>query len=214
LNYEHVEAVSYKKRILLICLDDPSALRKSLAKRVSTRPESSALLMPENAEKKLNYPRLIKVLRNFGLTIIENRDVSTNSNKDIYDVFISYKSKDSLYAKIIYDILRSQGLKVFYSRESLPRLGSDEYREQIDLAIDHCRHMVIVTSNVDHIISRWVKYEWGLFLGEKLAGRKTGNLLTILADGLSVESLPISLRNREAIPLVKGEIERLLEFIR
>ena len=47
-----------------------------------------------------------------------------------------------------------------------------------------------------------------------IAGRKKGNLITILAEGLSVENLPISLRNREAIPLVKGEIESLLEFVK
>ena len=131
-----------------------------------------------------------------------------------FDVFISYKSEDSRYAKILCTILQSKNLNVFFSKESLPRLGSDEYREQIDLAIDRSRHMIIVSSKAHHVLSQWIKYEWGLFLGEKLAGRKKGNLITILAEGLSVQNLPISLRNREAIPLLKGEIEHLLEFVK
>ena len=214
LNYEYIEAVSYKKRMLLICLNSPSALRQSLAKRISTRPESSGLFLPENNETEINYLRLIEVLRKVGLTIVEKTDISAEGNAENFDVFISYKSKDTLYAKLVYDILCSQGLKVFYSKESLPRMGSDEYREQIDLVIDQSKNMVIVASSGEHIMSRWIKYEWGLFLGEKLAGRKKGNLITILAEGLSVENLPISLRNREAIPLVKGEIESLLEFVK
>ncbi len=43
-----------------------------------------------------------------------------------YDVFISYKSEDAAQAREVYEFLQAQGLQVFFSRESLPRLGSDE----------------------------------------------------------------------------------------
>ncbi len=131
-----------------------------------------------------------------------------------YDVFISYKSEDTAYATEVYEILKSRGLKVFFSRESLPKLGSDEYHEQIDLAIEKARHMVVVTSSGEHALAKWVNYEWRLFLGEKLAGRKAGNLVTVIAGGMSIGDLPISLRHREVIQLIPPDLERLFEYLR
>lgn len=131
-----------------------------------------------------------------------------------YDVFISYKSEDAEYAREVYNLLKSHGLRVFFSRESLPRLGSDEYHEQIDLAIERAHHMVIVTTSGEHAMAKWVKYEWRLFLGEKLAGRKNGNLVTVIAGGMDIGDLPISLRNREVVQLMPGDKERLLEYLK
>jgi hypothetical protein len=131
-----------------------------------------------------------------------------------YDVFISYKSEDALSAQDVYDMLKGQGLRVFFSRESLPRLGSDEYHEQIDLAIEKSRHMVVVTTSGEHALSKWVNYEWRLFLGEKLAGRKAGNLVTVIAGDMTIEELPIGLRHREVIRLAPGERERLVGFLK
>lgn len=131
-----------------------------------------------------------------------------------FDVFISYKSEDSQFAQQVFEHLRAHGLNVFFSKESLPQLGSDEYHEQIDRAIERARHMVVVASAPAHLESQWVKYEWRLFLGEKLAGRKPGNLVTVTAGDLAIGDLPISLRHREVIPLAPGELDRLLEFLR
>jgi hypothetical protein len=131
-----------------------------------------------------------------------------------YDVFISYKSEDAPHARDVYEFLRAQGLSVFFSRESLPRLGSDEYHEQIDLAIEKARHMVIVTTSGEHTMAKWVNYEWRLFLGEKLAGRKTGNLVSVIAGDMTIGDLPISLRNREVLQLTPADLGRLLEYLK
>jgi len=177
-------------------------------------------VLPEGETKDINYNSLFNLLKKKGCIQKQTSDRNDGDAGNVdgvnqsFDVFISYKSEDSRFARALYKFLISRGFSVFYSKESLPQLGSDEYREQIDLAIDRSQHMIIVASKSHYVISQWVKHEWGLFLGEKLAGRKKGNLITILAEGLSVENLPISLRNREAIPLVKGEIERLLEFVK
>jgi hypothetical protein len=131
-----------------------------------------------------------------------------------YDVFISYKSEDTAHAREVYEFLKAQGLRVFFSRESLPRLGSDEYHEQIDLAIERARHMVIVTTSGEHTMAKWVNYEWRLFLGEKLAGRKTGNLVSVIAGDMTIGDLPISLRNREVLQLTPADLGRLLEYVK
>jgi hypothetical protein len=131
-----------------------------------------------------------------------------------FDVFLCYKSADVQYANEVTELLNSRGLRVFFSRDSLPTLGSDEYREQIDLAVESAQHMVVVTSSGEHTNSTWVKYEWGLFLGEKLAGRKSGNLVTVIVGDMAIDDLPISLRHREVIRFVPGERERLFEYLK
>ena len=103
---------------------------------------------------------------------------------------------------------------MFFSRESLPRLGSDEYHEQIDLAIEKARHMVLVTTSGEHARAKWVDYEWRLFLGEKLAGRKTGKLVSVIAGSMTIGDLPIALRHREVIQLTPGDLGRLLQYVK
>jgi hypothetical protein len=142
-----------------------------------------------------------------------NSSYHTKNPSRIVDVFISYKSEDTEYAKEIYEYLASQNFEVFFSKESLPQLGSDEYHEQIDIAIERARNMVVVASTSDNVMAKWVKYEWRLFLGEKLAGRKPGNLVTVIAGDMKIEDLPIALRNREVIALIPGEFEKLQRYI-
>jgi hypothetical protein len=74
--------------------------------------------------------------------------------------------------------------------------------------------MVVVASSGKHALAKWVQYEWRLFLGERLAGRKTGNLVTVIAGEAAIADLPISLRNREVVGLASGEQERLCEYLR
>lgn len=131
-----------------------------------------------------------------------------------HDVFISYKSEDAAHAQQVCEFLKAHGVRVFFSRESLPRLGSDEYHEQIDLAIERARHMVLVTTSGEHARAKWVDYEWRLFLGEKLAGRKKGKLVSVIAGSMMIGDLPIALRHREVIPLTPGDLERLLQYVK
>lgn len=132
---------------------------------------------------------------------------------DFYDVFISHKSGDAKHALQVYDFLVSRGLRVFFSKESLPRLGSSEYHKQIDLAIDRARHMVVVASCRENLEARWVEYEWRMFLQLILKGRKNGNLLSVLAEDMDVDTLPNALSGFEAIRLMPGELERLLGYV-
>ena len=131
-----------------------------------------------------------------------------------FDVFISYKSEDTEHAQKVYNFLQSQGLRVFFSEESLPHLGKDEYHEQIDIAIDKAHHMVVVTSSAENVGARWVEYEWRLFMKEKLGFGKEGNLITVIAGDMSIRQLPICLRNLEVIELIPGKVERLLEYVK
>jgi hypothetical protein len=125
------------------------------------------------------------------------------------DVFISRKSADATLAKKIYHFLKNTGLEVFESDETLPKLGSSDYRKAIDKALDECKHMIVVGSAVENISSSWVEAEWGFYIGEKRAGRKEGNILTVITNKIKIEELPASLRYYEVIYFSKENFEKI-----
>src|SRR5581483_625412 len=98
-----------------------------------------------------------------------------------WDVFISKNSKDGPHARKVHDFLTGRGLKVFLSEVSLPESGSADFGEGIEQAMEECRHLVVVASSKEHLESKWVQAEWRMFLNEVRSGRKSGNVLTVLA---------------------------------
>ncbi len=129
-------------------------------------------------------------------------------------IFISAKSEDYEYAARVHGFVVGKGLRVFFSRQSLPELGNADYGDQIDAALDEAAHMVVVTTSRTHVTSEWVKAEWRLFINEKRSGRKAGNLLTVIAGGMKIEQLPVTLRGFEVVPLTMEGLERLLAFVK
>lgn len=99
-----------------------------------------------------------------------------------YDVFISCKSEDYIYAEGIYKYLKDNGIKVFLASTELRRLGESEYRKAISTALKAAHHMIVFASKPEYIDARWVYYEWDMFVNAKLKGFKPGNIVTILKD--------------------------------
>ncbi len=132
-----------------------------------------------------------------------------------YDVFLSFKSEDEILAKKVYDYLTQSGKEVFYSKETLPRLGESEYEEMIFEALDRSRHMVLIGSNPDYLKTAWVKDEWSTFNNEIREGRKKGNLVLLLADDIVGDKgrLPGQLRQREIVKMSEFR-SRLLPYLR
>lgn len=129
------------------------------------------------------------------------------------DVFISANSCDFQFAGEVYDFLDQHGLSVFFSERSLPKLGISDYRKEIDKALDHTKHMVVVASSRGNVESRWVEAEWGIFVNEMRSGRKNGNLITVVTEGLSIDKLPPSLRYYEVISLNKDGLKKLVSYL-
>ncbi len=127
--------------------------------------------------------------------------------------FISAKSEDYSYAREVYRYLKAHNVGAFLSDESLPELGSSDYRKEIDRALDQAEHMVVVTSSREHVESPWVEAEWGFFINEKRSGRKTGNLITLAIDGLLPKDLPPSLRYYEVLPFHPDSFGKLLRYL-
>ena len=117
-----------------------------------------------------------------------------------YDVFISCKSEDYESAKLIYNFLRDQNYKVFLADTELRKKGNAEYGKVIDEALDSAAHLILYTSRAEYVTSSYVESEWRIFIEEKRAGRKHGNLISVL-DGIEVSVLPISLRHFQSFPM-------------
>jgi hypothetical protein len=138
---------------------------------------------------------------------------ATSHPRERVRVFISAKSSDYEYADRVYRRLGDAGVTAFFSRESLPELGSADYRKEIDRALDEAEHMIVITSSVDHVLAPWVEAEWGFFINEKRSGRKRGNLVTLVVGALTAANLPPSLRYYEVIPFEPDSIDKLLRYV-
>jgi hypothetical protein len=128
-------------------------------------------------------------------------------------VFISAKSEDYPHAQRYYEYLTSRGVRAFLGAVSLAEIGSADYREAIDSALDAAKHMVVVTSSPENVRSSWVTAEWGLFVNEKRSDRKTGNLVTVVVGDMRIADLPPSLRYYEVIPDGPGSYEKVLSYV-
>ncbi len=114
-----------------------------------------------------------------------------------YDVFISCKSEDYHYARDIYEFLCSREIRTFLADTELRKKGSADYGEIIDAALDSAMHFILLASKAEYVNTPYVKSEWRTFIEEKRAGRKMGNLITVLKD-VNSTLLPISLRHYQS----------------
>lgn len=139
-----------------------------------------------------------------------------------WDVFISHKrtdGKQSLVrdvelAREVYDRLTADGLRTFLSSLSLQELGVADYKHEIDRALDQSETLVAVGTSVEHLDSRWVRYEWDSFYNDILSGIKPHGRVFVYVDEVEPRLLPRALRTCEVIEHGRGGVGRLLDFIR
>ncbi len=138
-----------------------------------------------------------------------------------YDVFISYKNLDEqgnqtpdfTIAQELYYALSDSGYKVFFSAVSLGEIGSSRFKADIDDALDTSKIMIVVLTNADYALSKWVKYEWDGFYSDYLDGiRKEPNLFTLTMN-LNVHDLPRTLRNVQNFDYREGFL-KVSEYIK
>jgi clan AA aspartic protease (TIGR02281 family) len=118
-----------------------------------------------------------------------------------FDVFISHKSEDFIYAKKVYDLLVESNHTPFLGKISLEERGSADFQKGIDSALEETTHLVVVCSSKKNVEAPWVESEWRLFTGLKRSGGKRGNIITVMCENMSVEELPIALRHYQALSM-------------
>ncbi len=128
-------------------------------------------------------------------------------------VFISAKSEDYGYAEEVFRFLAAHGVRTFFSPVSLSAMRETDYRRAIDHALEEADHLIVVCSSRVNVTSSWVEAEWGAFINERRSRRKSGNLITVLAGGMAIHELPISLRQYEVIFHSPENFPKLLPFL-
>lgn len=137
-----------------------------------------------------------------------------------YDIFISFKCSDEngektpdyQIASELHKSLSDKGYNVFFSSNTLEKLGSSRYKNDIDEALDSAQVMIVVISRPEYAVSHWVQYEWDSFYNDYLSGvRSEANLFT-LTSNVNINDLPRTLRNVQNFDFSK-DIQHLYEYL-
>ena len=142
-----------------------------------------------------------------------SRDEENQTEEEVnYHVFISCKSEDYDFAKPIHDFLIANGLKVFFADAELKEKAESQYADVIDEALDATKHLIVVATSIEHIKSKWVKYEWSTFSNDLKSNYRDGNLITILSPEITPRMLPASLRHMQSFSI--ENYENILPYVK
>ena len=149
------------------------------------------------------------------LTIIENirdRYIKIANKCEKYDVFICFKEKstldkyamteDSKIARELYEFLKLNNISTFYSPVSLYKAIGEDYEPIIYHALYSAKIMFVIsaTPTMDYLNSPWVKNEWSRFISiMKRENSSNKIIIPILANGVSIDSLPSKLSCKQAL---------------
>lgn len=137
-----------------------------------------------------------------------------------YEVFISYRNtnngmqtEDSMIARELYEVLSANGIKTFFSGQSLAVLGADRYKEMIDRALDDCIILIVVGTSLENIQSNWVKYEWDSFFNDILIEKKRGRIFSYI-DKMNPHDLPRTLRNLQCFEKKFSSLDSIVKYVK
>jgi hypothetical protein len=139
-----------------------------------------------------------------------------------YDVFISFKNlgpdgrptRDCEIATELFEVLTSNGLRVFFSNVTLEKLGVAQYKKAIDRALDGTQILIAVGTQTEYLESDWVRYEWDGFFGDVISGIKPNGRLFAFVEGLRTADLPRTLRQNQVFFRDRDSTDSLVRFIR
>lgn len=134
-------------------------------------------------------------------------------------VFISFKNSDKgqptpdkEVGEQLYKALMKKGIEVFFSNKSLLEFGEAAYKDAIDVALDESRIVIVIGSKKEYLESSWIKYEWGTFQQDLLAGIKEGSIITYL-DNIPVSDVPRAIRHFQSFDFSKNSVDSVADFV-
>lgn len=137
------------------------------------------------------------------------------------EVFISFKNsdfsgnptRDSVIAKNLYEELAARKVAVFYSNSTLLSLGQSVYKKSIDEALESTKVLIVVSTDINFLMSEWVKYEWESFHQDILSGmKKQAQIVPFFAD-FPREQIPRSLRDFQTFIVDKHSVSDVADFV-
>ena len=136
--------------------------------------------------------------REAGIIAAIQKDIMQIAQKEKpYDVFISYKekapdgynrTKSSVLAQDIYNVLTKAGYRTFFSRISLEDKLGEKYEPYIYSALNSAKVMLVVATDKDEINAPWVKNEWSRFLA--MMREDSGKTLIPCFRDMTIDELP------------------------
>lgn len=203
-------------------VEDPvSHERKPTVNRTQTTrilddPDFQKVLEYADANQKQIYLREERTIDDIlhGILMISARE-------DPFDIFISYKetgadgqrTRSSVYAQDLYDLLTREGYQVFFSRITLEDKLGEAYEPYIFAALQSARVMLVVGTSREEFEAVWVKNEWSRFLD--LMKRDSSKSLICVYRDMSPYELPSELGYLQGMDLAKiGAQQDLLRGIR
>ncbi len=117
-------------------------------------------------------------------TFLEYMRSLVNTPIEYYTCFISYSSKDQVFAERLYADLQSKGVRCWFAPEDL-KIG-DKIRPRIDESIRLYDKLLLVLSE-HSVASQWVEHEVETAIGKELEG-KPNVLFPIRVDQAIMES--------------------------
>lgn len=138
-----------------------------------------------------------------------------------YDVFLSYKhtcandeiTSDSMLAEQIYYELVKRGFSVFYSEDSIFKIGISDYKKAIDTALDNTSILVVIASDIDFLRSGWVEYEYETFYEDILSERNKNGMIISYTDNVNQNQLPRTLSRFQNYSQSKTNVDKFIDFI-
>ncbi len=135
----------------------------------------------------------------------QNKILEIVAKEKPYDVFISYKAKDSSgnptsdskEAMNLYYRLEKEGYKVFFAEITLTHMVGQDYEPHIYAALTTSKVMVLIGSNKENINSVWVKNEWSRYL-DMISEDKNKTLAVVYYD-MKPDDLPMELKKSQAV---------------
>lgn len=138
-----------------------------------------------------------------------------------FKVFISYKHKDADYrdtpdkdmAKDLYKALKARNVSVFFSEQTLKELGTAQYKQMIDSALDKAKILVVVCTNPDYVQKGWVNYEWDSFSNDILSDIKPDGKIFSYIDKVNIHDLPRTLRQQQVFVKKENSLDDICSYI-
>ncbi len=146
------------------------------------------------------------------------------SKEPPYDIFISFKdsdkangikrTQDSIDAQDLYNVLISEGYKVFFSRISLRDKVGEQYEPYIYNALNTSKIMIVFGEKPEYFVSPWIRNEWTRYIKKIERNEKRKDSLIVLYKNINPGDLPMALANRQSIDYSSFDAStRLLKHI-
>lgn len=141
---------------------------------------------------------------------IQKGILEVSSKEDPYDIFICYKetdengerTKDSVKAEEIFDLLEDNDYKVFFARVTLEDVLGSDYEAHIFNALNTAKVMLVVTSCDEFVESTWVRNEWSRYIDLIANGNKNKTIIPCYFD-MDPYDLPDEMKNLQSLNLAK-----------